>query len=89
MATNSDPESDYRFDEDQGLLVRLSLAVRSSFLAFVATLGGVFLLLAVVLSEHVPVLTHGVLSGMLVVWGVSAFLYAALGHVALRLIGYR
>lgn len=89
MATSSDPDGDYRLDEDRGLLVRLSLAVRSSFLAFVATLGVVFLVVAVVLSEHVPGVTHGVLSGMLVVWGVSAFVYAGLGHVALRLIGYR
>ena len=89
MATSSDPEGDYRLDDDQGLLVRLSLAVRGSFLAFVATMGVVFLALAVVLSKYVPGVTYGVLSGMLVVWGVSAFAYAGLGHVALRLIGYR
>ena len=89
MAMSSDPEGDYRLDDDQGLLVRLSLAVRSSFLAFVATLGVVFLLLALVFSEHVPGVYFGVLSGMLAVWGVSAFVYAALGHLGLRLIGYR
>jgi hypothetical protein len=89
MATSSDSDGDYRLDEDQGSLVRLSLKVRSSFLAFVATMGAVFLVLAVVLSGYVPGVTHGVLSGMLVVWGVSAFVYAALGHLALRLIGYR
>jgi len=89
MALNGDSEGDYRLDDDQGPLVRLSLAVRGSFLAFVATLGAVFLLIALALSEHVPGVHHGVLSGMLVVWGVSAFVYAGLGHVALRLIGYR
>lgn len=101
MATSSDTEgdrqdpegdgSDYRLDEDRGPLVRLSLAIRGSFLAFVTTLGVVFLVLAVVLSNHVPVpyLNSGVLSGMLAVWGVSAFVYAALGHLTLRLIGYR
>ena len=86
---SSDPEDDYRLDDDQGPLVRLSLAIRSSFLAFVATLGVVFLVLAVVLSEHVPFVTNGVISGMLVVWGVSAFAYAGLGHLGLKLIGYR
>ena len=89
MAMSSDPEGDYRLDDDQGILVRLSLAVRSSFLAFVATLGVVFLLLALVFSEHVPGVYFGVISGMLAVWGVSAFIYAALGHLGLRLIGYR
>ena len=89
MAMNGDPENDYRLDEDQGSLVRLSLAVRSSFLAFVVALGVVFLVLAVILSKHVPFVTNGVVSGMLVVWGVSAFVYAGLGHLGLRLIGYR
>lgn len=89
MAMSSDPEGDYRLDDDQGLLVRLSLAIRSSFLAFVTTLGVLFLLLALVFSEHVPGVYFGVLSGMLAVWGVSAFVYAALGHLGLRLIGYR
>lgn len=89
MSSPGDTGDDYRFGDDQGLLVRLSLAVRSSFLAFVATLGVVFLVLAVVLSGHVPGVDNGVLSAMLVVWGVSAFVYAALGHIGLRLIGYR
>ena len=89
MEMSNDPEGDYRLDDDQGVLVRLSLAVRSSFLAFVAALGVVFLLLAVVFSEHVPGVYFGVLSGMLAVWGVSAFVYAALGHLILQLIGYR
>ncbi|WP_132060656.1 hypothetical protein [Halorussus amylolyticus] len=89
MATSSDPEDGYRRDDDRGLLIRLSLAVRRSFLAFVTTLGVVFLVLAVVFSEHVPGVYFGVISGMLAVWGVSAFVYAALGHLGLRLIGYR
>jgi len=89
MAMNDDAQRGYRVEDDHGPLVRLSLAVRSSFLAFVATLGVVFLLLALLLSEHVPGLTHGVLSGMLAVLSASAFLYAAFGHLALRLIGYR
>ena len=65
------------------------LAIRQSFLAFVMTLGVLFCLLSVLLSEYVLVgLTNGVLSAMLAVWGVSAFIYAVLGHLGLRLIGY-
>ena len=89
MVARRDTEGDYRLDDHHGTLVRLSLAVRSSFLAFVTTLGVVFLVLALVLSEHVPGVTHGVLSGMLAVWAASAFVYAGLGHLGLRLIGYR
>ena len=66
------------------------LAIRQSFLAFVTTLGIVFCLLSVLLSEYVLAgLTHGVLAAMLAVWGVSAFIYAVLGHLGLHLIGYR
>ena len=86
---SNESEREYRVDERRGPLLRLLLTVRSSFIAFVAMLGVVFLATAVVLSEYVPGLDHGVLSGMLAVWGVSAFVYAALGHVGLRLIGYR
>lgn len=86
---SNDSGRGYRYHDDQGRLVRLSLAVRNSFIAFVATLGVVFLLLALVFSEHVPGIYFGVISGMLAVFGVSAFIYAALGHIGLRLIGYR
>lgn len=82
-------ENEYRAEEQRGIAVEVLVAVRGSFLAFVTAMGIVFLLVAVVLSEHVPGIHHGVLSGMFAVWGASAFLYAALGHVGLRLIGYR
>jgi hypothetical protein len=83
-----DSGDDYRFGADQGLLVRLSLVVRGSFLAFVATLGVLFLVVAIVLSKHVPLVHDGVLSAMFAVWAASAFIYAAFGHLGLRLIGY-
>ena len=76
-------------NDRRGPIVEILLAVRSSFLAFVTALGVVFVVVAVVLSGYVPGITHGVLAAMFAVWGASAFVYAALGHVALRLIGYR
>ena len=71
-----------------GNAVSVLLAVRQSFLAFVTAIGVVCCLLAVLLSEHVPLVTNGVLAGMFAIWGVSAFLYAILGHLGLRLINY-
>ncbi|WP_227378668.1 hypothetical protein [Haladaptatus halobius] len=73
-----------------GRTTSLLLAIRQSFLAFVTAIGVVCCLLAVLLSTHVlPALTNGVLAGMFAIWGVSAFIYAVLGHLGLRLIGYR
>ncbi|MFC4551090.1 MULTISPECIES: hypothetical protein [Halorussus] len=72
-----------------GVATSLLLAIRKSFLAFVTTIGVVCCLLAALLSEYVFVgLFNGVLAGMFAVWGVSAFIYAVLGHLGLRLIGY-
>ncbi|WP_225741377.1 hypothetical protein [Halorussus halophilus] len=66
------------------------LAIRGSFLAFVTTIGVGCCLLALVLSKYVIAgLTNGVLAAMFAVWGASAFVYAVLGHLGLRLIGYR
>lgn len=89
MRSFGDSGNGYRYDDDQHVIVQVLLGVRSSFLAFVVALGVVFLVVAVVLSEHVPLVHNGVLSGMFLVWGVSAFVYAALGHLLLGLIGYR
>lgn len=58
------------------------LKVRGSFLLFIATIGVVLLVLGFVWSESV-------LSGMFGIWGASALVYAGLGFVFLRLIGYR
>lgn len=72
-----------------GRVTSALLAIRQSFLTFVTTIGIVCCLLAVLLSEYVlPGLTVGVLAGMFAIWGVSAFIYAVLGHFGLRLIGY-
>lgn len=65
------------------------LAIRQSLIAFIVALGLLCLLLSVLLSVHVvESVTHGVLAGIFAIWGVSALLYAALGHIGLRLIGY-
>ncbi|KTG11470.1 hypothetical protein AUR64_04240 [Haloprofundus marisrubri] len=69
--------------------VSILLTIRKSFLSFVMTLGLICLLFAALFSEaFLPVLNNGVLAGMFVIWGVSAFVYAVLGYVVLRLIGY-
>lgn len=79
-----------RTDEtEHNRVVSLLLAIRSSFIYFIAALGTVCLLMSVVLSPYVPGIYHGVLSAMFVVWGTSAFVYAALGYAGLRLIGYQ
>ncbi|WP_423747093.1 hypothetical protein V5735_20905 (plasmid) [Haladaptatus sp. SPP-AMP-3] len=74
---------------ENGRAVSLLLAIRRSFLAFIVALGVVCWLLAVLLSGYLlPSLTHAVLAGMFAIWGTSAFVYAILGHLGLRLIGY-
>ncbi len=74
--------------DEHGQAVSLLLVVRQSFIAFVTVLGVVFWVLAVLFSEYVPFLTNGVLAGLLAILGTSAFVYAVLGHLGLRLIGY-
>lgn len=65
------------------------LAIRESFLAFILSQGLLCLLLSVILSTYVlESVTHGVLAGLFAILGVSALVYAFLGHVGLRLIGY-
>lgn len=77
------------FDTIGSLAARVLITIRSSFLAFVVTIGVVFIILSVLLSGHVlPGFNHGILAGMTFIWGISAFLYALLGKVILRLIGY-
>lgn len=65
------------------------LAIRQSVLAFIVAVGLLCLLLSILLSTYAfESVTHGVLAGICAIWGVSALLFAALGHVGLRLIGY-
>lgn len=71
------------------LVSSVLIAIRSSFLAFVVTVGVVLVLLSLVLSEHVlPGFSYGMVAAMLFVWGISAFVYAVAGHIGLKLIGY-
>lgn len=64
-----------------GHVIDFLVWVRSSFLAFVMTLGTVFLVSGLLIGD-------GVEAGMLVVLGISSFAYAVLGVVGLKLIGY-
>lgn len=65
------------------------IAIRSSFLVFVSTVGIGLLVLSVVVSGFVlPSVEYGIVSAMLFIWGLSALIYAVLGRLGLRLIGY-
>jgi len=82
-----------RSDERSNPLVRVGASlliwIRSSFIAFVGTLGTVFLLCGLVLSDFVlPGFDRGILAAMFLVWAVSAFIYAVAGYGLLRIIGY-
>ena len=79
---------EHRDEPDRNPLISLLLAIRSSFILFVAALGTVCLLLALLLSAYIPGINHDVLSAMFAVWGASAFVYAVVGYVGLRFIGY-
>ena len=76
-------------ETEQSQPVSVLLAVRQSFLAFVTMVGVICWLIAILLSEYVLAsMTNGVLAGMFAIWGTSAFAYAAIGRVGLRLINY-
>lgn len=82
MSTSADegPKLDSPSD-DHHLLLRPLVAVRSSFIAFIVAIGLVLFLTAV--------LTSGPIAGILAVLGSSALLYAVLGELGLRAIGYK
>jgi hypothetical protein len=78
-------------DESSPLSLATSvlIAIRSSFLVFVSTVGVGLLFLSVVVSGFVlPGVDYGIISAMAFIWGVSALVYAVLGRFALKLIGY-
>lgn len=82
MSTSADdgPSLDSPAD-DHHLLLRPLVAVRSSFISFIVAIGLALLLTAV--------LTSGPIAGILAVLGISALLYAVLGELGLRAIGYK
>lgn len=76
-------------DSVVSLVTSVPIAIRSSFIGFVVAVGVVFLVTSVLLSGYVLAnVEYGMLSAMTFIWGVSAFLYAVLGTVVLKLIGY-
>jgi hypothetical protein len=72
--------------DDLGLLARLAVAIRSSFLRFTIFLGLVWIVCGVILN--LVVADQGTVAAMLVIWGVSAILYGLLGFIVVILIGY-
>ncbi|WP_266082067.1 hypothetical protein [Haladaptatus caseinilyticus] len=62
-------------------LLRVLLAIRGSFLLFIASVGVLFIVTGATIMDEV-------LAGMFGIWGVSCLLYAGLGYGLLKLIGY-
>jgi hypothetical protein len=79
--------------ERSNSLVRIGASlliwIRSSFIAFVGTIGTVFLLFSALLSDlTLTAVSFPKIAAMCLVLGVSAYIYAVTGYVILRLIGY-
>lgn len=62
-------------------VISILLTIRRSFIAFVVTLGTLSILIGALVQD-------GAVAGFLGIWGVSAYIFAALGYIGLRLIGY-
>lgn len=62
-------------------IIRILYTIRGSFTAFIFALGVIWLLTGLVLQ-------NGVIAGMLVLWGVSAMVFAGIVRMGFRLIGY-
>lgn len=78
------PDEGERIDTDEDDVHPLAwpvVAVRSSFINFVVALGVLLFALAVA--------TDGPMAGILGVLGASALVYALLGELGLRAIGYK
>jgi len=72
-----------------GVSTAALVAIRSSFVAFIVSVGVVLVVTSVLLSGHVlQGVEYGILSAMTFILGVSAFAYAALGKALLGVIGY-
>jgi len=76
-----------RTREEYGPLVRVVLAIRRSFMVFTIFLGFVMILSGVVVEYAFT--NQGVLAAMLVIWGVSAIVFGALGYGLVILLGLR
>ena len=80
----SSEEPNETSDEESGTtspVVRALLAIRGSALVATVVLGVVMLILAATVLD-------GGIAGLTGIVGVSTLLYAGLGYLALRLIGY-
>jgi hypothetical protein len=82
MATTAEPKRRNLPDNSVlAAIVRVLYAIRGSFTVFIFALGVVWLLLGLALQS-------GVIAGMLVIWGVSAMIFAGIARIGFRLIGY-
>ena len=71
-------------------VIRALRKIRGSFMYFVASVGVLCILLGVVgpLIPWFGSFVEGPMAGFLGIWGVSAILFAGLGFLFMRLIGY-
>jgi len=86
-STVEDSFDDSGDDSEHGPIIRLLLAIRGSFPLFAIFLGIVMIVAGV--AVELTFTYQGVLAAMLVVWGVSAILYGALGFVFALAIQFR
>ena len=71
-------------------VIRVLRQIRGSFMYFVASVGVVCIVLGAVgpLIPWFGSFVEGPMAGFLGIWGVSAILFAGLGFLFMRLIGY-
>lgn len=71
-------------------VVEVLQAIRGSLMYFIATVGVLCILLGAI-GPMIPWFgsyVQGTMAGFLGIWGVSALLFAGLGYLFMRLIGY-
>lgn len=79
--TFNDEDISVDLDTDYHPVVRFLLAIRSSFLLFLTTVGIIVTVLGLTVMS-------GAMAGMFVIWGTSAVVYAGIGYAILWAIGY-
>ena len=86
VTDGSEADSDGDYSEDNPV-IRLLLAIRRSLLLFTITLGVLMIVSSVVVE--LVFANQGVLAAMLLIWGVSAIIFGALGFVVMIVLGLR
>jgi hypothetical protein len=69
-------------EESHNPIIRFLLTIRSSFIAFIISIGVLLIVVGFVIQ-------NGSIAGILAVLGASAIVYGIIGDAALRFIGYK